>query len=334
MVEPCCGRGGTSAWSGTRGDGVTLSRDASRFAWNGVELSLPEGWQPAVLDKEYMVAEDEHGPVMELKWRRVRGRFSMDRHVKRLAKGVRGAEVFASDSATNSATGSATNTSKVPEDWAETVACKESSGFEFRPFFWKASDLAVTPSSPISGGRGAVLFNPDSGLACLIQFYETGKRSIKDVAKAALLSLRDSSAGDSVPWQVFGITLETPASWVLAEHSFQPGRFRMGFRFPGERGRSRFIAERVAPARTVLGQVPLEEWAVKFYAKELKGMKTGANPGEWWRKPGLVSRRGAAARVRLSGPMILAGFMHRASKGELARFAQLMDGYGRVSEEA
>ncbi|MGD2185730.1 MAG: hypothetical protein PVI71_06365, partial [Desulfobacterales bacterium] len=54
------------------------------IGWNGIRFRVPAGWQLVQIGERHLVLEDETGPVMEVKWARVKGSFSHQTHLKRL----------------------------------------------------------------------------------------------------------------------------------------------------------------------------------------------------------------------------------------------------------
>lgn len=55
------------------------------MAWNGVHFQTPGAWEVLRLGKNYLLLENRGRPTMEVKWGKIRGRFSAARQMKRLA---------------------------------------------------------------------------------------------------------------------------------------------------------------------------------------------------------------------------------------------------------
>ncbi|GAB6058925.1 hypothetical protein [Desulfonatronum parangueonense] len=299
--------------------------------WNGLLLQTPTDWTPSVLDGRYLLAEAGDVPVMEVKWQPIQGRFSVAKTIRKLTKGVQGAELFIGE---NDA-----RTPPVPEQWTETVSRLEEHGFNVQPIFWRSSDLRTEEMSSqnITAGRGALIYNPVPNMAWLIQFYETGTGSIKEDAARVLLSLRSPEPEQWLPWQVFGIRFRTPSWLELMRHTFNPGRYRLEFRGRGWKNATRLVLERVGPARAVLRGAGLREWAEGYFAKELASLKpVDGRPNvaevRWQQLPGRILHRGSRACVRLSrdGQMILAVFLLNARVAELNVFQEIDQTYGIV----
>lgn len=307
--------------------------------WNGLLLLVPPSWNPAVLDKNYLLAEDDFGPVMEVKWGWVRGRLSFDMVLRKLTRELKGAEIFSGDGEG----GQDDMADAVPEPWAAAVAelevLLEGQGGRARPFFWKVRDPLAEelPARNITAGRGAVVHAQVPGLAWMIQFYETGGRAIAEDAVSVLRSLRPPDSENWLPWEVFGIRFQVPGWLELAGHSFKPGRYRLEFRKQGWKSPTRLILERIGPARAVLKGASLREWAQGFYAGELRSVPVvdagrSSVEARWEKSPGAFSRRGARAAVRLSddGRMILALFLLHARSGELNEFGRIWSAYATI----
>lgn len=314
------------------------------LAWNGLVLQVPAGWTPVVLDKGYLLVEDGLGPVMEVKWQRQGGRVRLDKVLRKLAKGVRGADMFG-DPAEGGGQGGG-----MPQAWAESVAGLEGHGVQALPIFWKARDRGIAdPSSTriqastrIQGGRGAVVRDGQSGAICLIQFYEHPGRTIAPVAASVLHGLRLVGNGQWVAWNIFGVRFQTPPWLQLREHDFRPGKYRIAFKAKAWLGPAQLLLERVGPARAVLKGKALKDWAADWYARDLRGLapvqaenrpRTGQTALHWAGKTGTLVRRHSRAVVRLSadGQMILAAFLLRARLEQMDLFADIEGSYETVS---
>ena len=311
--------------------------------WNGLLLRVPPSWNPAVLDKHYLLAEDDHGPVMEVKWGRIRGRLSFDKVFQKLSKELKGAEFFSGDGGEPQGASGRDAGDAVPRPWSEAVAELErrlaDQEVRARPIFWRVRDHLESelPARNITAGRGAVVHSSASGLAWMIQFYEAGGRSVAEDAVSILHSLQNPDPGHWLPWELFGIRFRTPSWLELAEHSFKAGRYRLEFKNRGWKSPTRLILERIAPARAVLKGRGLRDWAEEYYAKELRSLRavdTARSSVEvrWAKPPGGFARRGSRAFVRLSedGRMIVAMFLLHARLAELNEFGPIGNAYATI----
>jgi hypothetical protein len=247
------------------------------FVWNGIGLAAPPGWEPSAIERDGLFLADSSGPVCELKWNRVQGTFSFDKHLRKLTKGNKGAVVRAADP------------DEIPDAWGRAVDRLAESGLRAKSFLWRADG---------SRGLGAALHHPGTGLACLIQFFI---RSEDDEPAAAevLASLRDHTGGKTVPWAMFGLAARVPADFVLDTFSFRPGHYRVAWWRPASGKRNdraavgkgpgtRLDFERFAPASVLLKGTTLEEWC--------RDRLTHAPPSSVSvdNSPGRVGWRGAA----------------------------------------
>lgn len=233
----------------------------STLCWNGVGLTTPEDWEPSALERDGFVMARGDMPLCELKWRVVHGSFSFKKHLKRLSKGNKGAEMRPLPE------------DETPDSWAQSMQRLEQSGLHGWSFFWKG---------PGHNGMGAMLHNPATGLAVLAQFFIRGQHDL-DVASEVLSSFRDHSSGKTTPWTMFGLTARVPSQFVLDTFSFKPGHYRVSYWLPatkkGERlppGKGKGVSlvfDRYAPASVFLKGTTLEAWV----ADNLEGAPKSGN---------------------------------------------------------
>lgn len=311
--------------------------------WNGLLLQVPPSWSPAVLDKHYLLVEDDHGPVMEVKWGWIRGQLSFDKVYRKLSRELKGADFYSGGGGDSAGDAKGSAASTIPSRWAEAVAELEArlAGQEVtaQPIFWRIREHIddELPARNITAGRGAIVHSSTSGLAWMIQFYEAGGRSMAEEAVSVLHSLRIPEPDHWLPWELFGIRFRTPPWLELAEHSFKAGRFRLEFKRRGWKSPTRLILERVGPARAVLKGRGLRDWAEAYYTKELRSLRIvdatrSSVEVRWQKPPSGFSRRGARAFVRLSddGRMILAMFLLHARTAHLNEFGSIGNTYAAV----
>ncbi|ADU61299.1 MAG: hypothetical protein KUA35_00080 [Pseudodesulfovibrio sp.] len=283
----------------------------AEYIWNGVGLTVPDAWEPVTLERDGLLLGDGLRPVCELKWRTVLGSFSFDKHLKRLAREHRDADVRA-----------------VPDDappaaWVEAVAGLVRSGLRAQSFIWRAGPHR---------GIGAALHNPATGLAALVQFFMEDRdrdndgapgsenREAEDRAAHILATFRDHSGPDAerrdpatrrtTPFAMFGLRGRVPVSFVLDTFSFRPGHYSVRYWRPrrlGQAARDRRITsgmgagkgpgtrltfERFAPASVLLKDRTLVAWAATALAdKPVAAL------------PAMESDAGGAAMASWSGPV-------------------------------
>lgn len=194
-----------------------------QVAWNGVRFKTPAEWEIAQIGSRHLVLENETGPVMEVKWGPVKGRFSHKAHLKRLAalhsRSVRGriAEWF------------------LPPHWQAALSDFETSGF-----LWQG-EAAI--------GRGAILFCPVCRNAALIQFFRYNSPKREKIISAVLKSYRDHRQDGLILWSIFDIRVTLPETLKLIKFRFEVGKFELEF----ARDRQSIYLHRWAPAAALLG---------------------------------------------------------------------------------
>jgi len=245
----------------------------TEFRWNRVGLTTPTTWEPSALERDGFLLECEGQPVCELKWRTIQGRFSFEKHIKKLSKGHKNVAIHAVD------------IQDAPEPWRNSVSTIEQSGMEVHSFIWSLHNLK---------GMGAALHNPATGLAVLIQFFLASDSSTP-TASTVLASFKDFSTGKSTPWAMFGLEGRVPTSFVLNTFSFKPGHYSVLYWLPksGKQsdrtppGKGPGVAlsfERFAPASVLLKETNLIEWSHSNLAPTLPKQlltDTPANEVAW-----------------------------------------------------
>jgi len=219
------------------------------LAWNGVGLAVPDTWEPSAVERDGLMLECDGLPACELKWNAVRGTFSFDRHIRKLSRRHKDADLLAVDPA------------DTPPAWAEAAVALERSGLRLKSFLWRAGEHR---------GLGAALHHPATGLAALVQFF-VRERADEAVAATVLATLRDLSGGRTIPWTLFGLTARVPAEYRLETFSFRPGRYTVRYwrprsprrqdRMPAGKGPgTRLTFERFVPADVLLRRTDLAAW--------------------------------------------------------------------------
>ncbi len=224
-------------------DSASPPGDMKPLAWNGVRLQVPRGWDPVRLGKTYLYLEDDAGPVMELKWRRLQGRFSPDAALKKIAGK---SDILIANEEKNT----------VPASWRNSL-----SGTDWRAFSWKGEGVS---------GQGVVRLCRDCNTAAVIQFFHLGRERMdvdRDVQTAVLASFRDHGKRASRRFEIYDVKAVVPNAYNLKTFSFLPGRFELEF----ERRRERLALARFAPADILLRGMGLEGWTRAAFALERSG---------------------------------------------------------------
>jgi hypothetical protein len=173
-------------------------------AWNGVCFQAPASWEVLRLGKNYLLLEDRGRPTMEVKWGKIRGRFSADRQLKRLAAASRKAA-------------EPLRCGPVPEHWRSAMGPYEASAFAW-------ADRQVR-------AQGVLLYCPACSGASMVQFFSPLG---SDLTAKILASFRDHADGETAAWQVFDIRARLPRRYALERFRFEPGQYRMVFKAGGQ----------------------------------------------------------------------------------------------------
>ncbi|WP_243544939.1 hypothetical protein [Pseudodesulfovibrio tunisiensis] len=226
----------------------------ARIAWNGISLSLPRGWEIAALEKNGFLLHADQRPTCEVKWEQISGAFSFDKHLRKLEREFRETRLQPVDKG------------ETPQVWADAVTRLEWSGLRLQSFSWNTES---------ERGLGAIIHNPDTGLAALIQFF-LHKETDTSPAARVLFSFRDHLAGKTRPWTAFGLNARLAGDWRLHEFSFHPGHFSLLFHrspdnreTPGKKRGTFLLLQRHAPASVLLENSTLEHWVRTVHAELL-----------------------------------------------------------------
>lgn len=229
------------------------------IAWYGVRFKIPSDWQLSRIGNRYLLMEDEFGPAMEIKWAPVKGQFSHQAHLKRLA------------SLQKKKLRKSLKPELLSSEWETALT-----DFEVSEFSW-ASDS--------SRGRGVTLFCPTCRNASLIQFFHKDGPSNNRVAADVLNSFRDHHNDDQILWSVYDIRALVPETFELKHHRFEAGRYELAFADGGQH----IILYRWAPASVLLSTQDLVLFArsVAHFGKTepVAGMMDGCETVEWSASP-------------------------------------------------
>jgi hypothetical protein len=210
------------------------------FAWDGMAMVVPRGWDPAVLQKGYLRLEDDRRPTLELRWRFSPAKTSIQEiaraYISRLEISLAG--------------------SRVPGLGAGEQS-RVTDSYEVAPFAVEAGEMIF---------RGAVILCRRCRRVAVLQVGVPQAEDALSMTARIVSSFRDYHSSNWVPWALFDIEADLPGGYQLQSHSFQSGYFRMTFR----RGSRWLTLHRWAPAEVILRRTTLREWADGQYRKELK----------------------------------------------------------------
>ncbi len=206
-------------------------KECKDVAWNAIHFQCPSGWEVDQIGRRHLRLDNGQGPVMEVKWGPVKGRFSHNAHLKRLAvlnsRRAKGRVVPWS----------------LPADWKTALADFETGGFQ-----WQGASAE---------GRGVSLYCPVCRNAALIQFFRSSPGADEKKILAVLKSFRDHPCDGQIVWSVFDIRAKLPQSLQLRRFRFDAGKFELEFTDNNQT----IHLHRWAPAAALLGQGDLARFA-------------------------------------------------------------------------
>jgi len=171
------------------------------FAWGGIALQIPAEWETGILGKGYALLEYRFQPVLELKTALIRGRFSLQGHLKQLMRSGRNSGL------------PALQPIPMPSGWPSFP-----SDAQVQAFRWQS--LRV-------GGVGLVHYARNCRRATLIQFYDHGDGLSS--APHVLKTFRDHVPGAGPSFAVYDICATLPERFALKHFQFNAGCFTLDF---------------------------------------------------------------------------------------------------------
>ncbi len=245
--------------------------DTHFLAWNGLSLTRPTGWELTALGRQRMQLSKNGKPVLDVRWNRIRGRFSFEAHLRKLAKahGKKRKELLAMDDHAGG---------DLPQ------------GMAARLFAW---------DNPGKIGQGAIFFHSASSTAILAQSSGPAEQF-----RSTLSSLRCHWAEQSVPWAVYDLRALTPSGFRLEEYTLQPGRYRLALRYT----RQRLVLHRLAPADVLLSGRSLALWSRERFGATIRQCKLMMEDAEdtdtiTWRRPLPPGKFAGAMALLLNQPL-------------------------------
>jgi hypothetical protein len=233
------------------------------IGWNGIRLTVPGDWEIREIGQRYLFLENDSGPVMEIKWEPVRGRFSHDKHLRRLAGLQRHPSI------------KHFGERRLPSMWESTLKA-----FQARCFSWEGLPY---------GGIGLTLYCGRCGKATLIQFFRKNPSENDRLFHDILASFRDHGNKDGVLWSLYDIKAKTPAEFKLLTYRLDAGAFELAF----AANRLKATLYRWGPAAVLLGNRGLKDFAGSVFrlpVTEPGEIKINGMPGIQWRSSMPTSR--------------------------------------------
>jgi len=173
------------------------------IAWNGIRLSIPSTWEIGRIETRHLFFDSPAGPVMEIKWGPVKGRFSHRSHLKKLIAQQKNRP------------GKNLGEWQMPPAWKSALSC-----FIARGFSWQLNT---------DNGRGAILFCPTCKTAIMFQFFNVKDANTDMDILNMLKSLKDHRNDSQTAWAVFDIQALLPGTFQLNSYQFKPGNYQLAF---------------------------------------------------------------------------------------------------------
>ena len=260
------------------------------IAWCGVRFKTPPDWHLSQIGIRYLALDDQSGPVMEIKWAPVKGKFSKKAQLKKLAS-LQKRQVRKS-----------IQPKPVSAAWESALT-----DFETSEFSWQASAIR---------GRGLILFCPTCRNATLIQFFQQKAQNDDLNAVKVLKTFRDHRADGQVLWAAYDIRALVPESFQLKRYRFEAGQYELDF----ANGSEHIVLHRWAPASALLRQQDLVQF-VKMVAgfgksEPVSGSIAGCETVEWSVSPVTAWQRWLS-RFKHKASYHWLGFWHLEAKNRI-----------------
>jgi len=172
-------------------------------AWNGIRFLSPVNWEIGKIGNQYLVLQDEAGPVMEVKWRRIKRTFSPQAQLQRLV------------ALHKKKPGMTIRKIPVPSHWEKVVE-----HYQCVCFSWHTETI---------GGIGIVLYCGHCRTSTLMQFFQQKARKTEKITTQILASFQDHPKNGQIVWTVFDITAKIPDDFQLLRYRFEPGVYELVF---------------------------------------------------------------------------------------------------------
>ena len=201
------------------------STSASRLAWHGLALALPDEWSPVKIDGDAVtgsiVIADLHASRLAVRWQTIKRRARFDADAwSRAAIATEVGQLMLERSAPF-----------MPGDAGD----------------WRGGRLFVEPEPP---GRDVwVGFHRPTSRA--IEVVHQTKRRSQTLAEI-VASLRASPN----EWSIFDLSCRVPDGWTLRRQRLNAGDLTLTF----GRGRDALVVRQVAPATLALARQPIDKW--------------------------------------------------------------------------
>ena len=208
--------------------------DWKDIAWNGIRFESPRDWELGMIGPRYLMLEYRFEPVLEIKWGRVKGRFSARTYLSRLTTHTEDQRELSARECS------------LPDGWKKSLDAFEATGFS-----WQGKSFA---------GKGVILYCPVCRHATLIQFYFKTPMKTESWQEHLLASFQDHRSDNQVEWKVFDIRASIPSEFKLRYHRFESGKYEMTFASDGQK----ITLYRYGPASILLKKEDLSRFTSRM----------------------------------------------------------------------
>ena len=239
------------------------------IAWNGIRCTIPLTFQPASIEKNRLLFEQEGKAVFEVKWQKNCANANPRQIIKKLNQKkisfTLPPKLIEPDFV--SINQSRTDTGKfyhIFNDDNTSILKGLSSSFTPYPFTWETGDISA---------GGIILLCSKCGGTSILQFLESKDawdkasyspidplqvKNIKSIIHTIIKSFRDHHEDPYAPltWALFDMQAAIPSRYKLERYRFQPGHFSMTFKHKN----TILHLHRFSPASFLLNEKTLGEF--------------------------------------------------------------------------
>ena len=236
-------------------------RPLTSFGWQGIALTLPDGWDPVVANGDYRTGyvrlADESVVRLEVRWQQA---------------GQRSPAQMVTAYAEDLARRARKEGQSLEMDRELSLASPP--GMECETYSW-ATDRRVW---------AILAHSAESGRVFHLHLSSRLEERAKGLARTVFSSLKDHPSDEPLPWRFYDMDFTSPAGMPLLRQSLQSGCIRMVF----GRRLERIEFARVSLAEVLLAGKGLDDWFRQFYAASLKRRRVRLKEEAYRGHPGVV----------------------------------------------
>ncbi len=220
------------------------SRDFTTFAWQGIQLTVPDNWDMVTTRGEYnsgfVSLADEDRVRLQVKWETDKADSdpadATSRYIRELRKQAK----------KNSTDIDVNRRLNLASLQGKTIECYD----------WRSDNR----------GTGMVSRCDKCDRMVHVVVLAAPDQPIRNLARTIFASLKDHPDSEEILWDFFDLRFRTPASIPLKRSDLKTGCVRMQFRKKSEE----LEVVRASLAKLLLKDQSLKNWVLDFYESELK----------------------------------------------------------------